>query len=745
MSRSPSEAVETSEEYEAAWHALFELLRGGKSLSGRERNVCFLNTGGSRFAWISTASGLDYIDDGRAVAATDWDLDGDVDLWFANRTGPRIRYADNRTGSGNGFLLLRLEGRKSNRDAIGARVEVTAAGGGPALIKTLRAGDAFISQSSKWLHFGLGGAGGIDRVVVRWPAGPAEEFGGLEVNGRYTLVEGSGRAAAWSRPRPAKTLIASEQKVPESTDRAGILLLAPVPAPTLSHARLDGTPATPAEREPKGPMLVNLWASWCSPCAAELSEFVKRREELEGAGLRILALSVDGLGKDPATGPEDVRRFLEKIGYPFDAGLAEPPLLDHMQAVFDTLVPNRRSLPVPTSFLINATGDIAAIYKGPVSVDQLLSDVSNLRATWDRRLALAVPFEGIWHSPPRPPFFEYLGPIGSRYLEAGYPDEAIAHYRKMLRHKPDDRSVNIVLADLLAGRGRSTEAADHYRAVIALDPADAEAHRGLGMVLASQGDQRGAIAEYREALRILPDDAATHSNLALALAHEGSEEEAIVHLDKALELDPGNILARINLGLALMRGGDMDGAVENLSRAVALQPDHAEAHYHLGLALARAGRGEGAVEQLSEAVRLKPDLSRAHYQLGIVLTALDSGKEAVEHYERALAIEPELLAAARNLAWLLATHGDPAVRDGEEAVRLARQVCEATRFEQPLELDVLAAAYAEAKRFGEAVETARKAIDLARAGGQSQLVDRLSQHLLLYESGRPLAASGAGR
>ena len=64
------------------------LLREGHSFSGHERNCVFLNDSGNRFSDISAVSGLDFPDDGRGVSVTDWDHDGDLDVWLANRTGP---------------------------------------------------------------------------------------------------------------------------------------------------------------------------------------------------------------------------------------------------------------------------------------------------------------------------------------------------------------------------------------------------------------------------------------------------------------------------------------------------------------------------------------------------------------------------------------------------------------------------------------------------------------------------------
>ena len=168
MAQSPEENPSTTEiiRYDLGWKAINSLLRSGRSLSGHERNCCFLNTRGQRFADVSAAAGLDFIDDGRVVALSDWDYDGDVDFWIANRSGPQIRYLRNNFGPGNHFVALALQGVRSNRDAIGARVTVIvhgSSGNTPSKqSQTLRAGEGYLSQSSKWLHFGLGDAKQID-------------------------------------------------------------------------------------------------------------------------------------------------------------------------------------------------------------------------------------------------------------------------------------------------------------------------------------------------------------------------------------------------------------------------------------------------------------------------------------------------------------------------------------------------------------------------------------------------------
>lgn len=740
MSHSPTEddGQAAARDYEAAWRALFRLLREGRSFSGRERNVCFLNTGGPRFGRISATSGLDYIDDGRALATTDWDHDGDLDMWLMSRTSPRIRFSRNNQRTGNHFLVVGLEGRDCNRDAIGARLELhfEEDEDGRKLIRTIRAGEGFLAQSSKWVHFGLGDATAIGKLVVRWPGGEPEEFTGLRADRRYRIVQGSGEARAQESRRRKPELAAAMPDIPAVTDRAGIFLLAPVPAPTLRFKDFDGRAA--ALPETSGPVLLNLWASWCRPCVAELEELTRRRAELQDKGVEVVALSVDGLGDDPATGPEDARAMLERLGFPFTGGWIEPATLDQLQLLYNVLLPNRRSLPVPTSFLINPGGEIAAIYKGPVAVERVLEDAGRLRATFEERLALAVPFAGRWNVAPAPPFFEYLDPIGAAFQESGYTGEAVAYYRHMLRYKPDHPIVNRRLGDLLAQLGESQQAVEHYRRSLAADPGSAEAHYGLGVVLDGAGQEREAVEHYRAALDLDPQHGPARNNLAVALARQGDHEEALANYRRVVSLEPENMLARLNLGLGLLKKGEIEEAVLQLGEAVRLDPAHADARYHLGRVLAQQGSITEAMTHLKEATRLKPDFTQAHVQIGRLHAQQGNGREAAREFGLALERQPGNLGAAQSLAWILATDPDPAVRDGAEAVRLARSVCEETRYEHPAALDTLAAAYAGTSRFGEAVETARKALELAQASGDQGFAEQIQRRLRLYEAGLPL-------
>jgi len=233
--------LDEAEDYNLAFESLFRLQAEGRSFSGHERNCVYLNTGGREFADISGTSGLNYPDDGRGVAIVDWDWDGDQDLWISNRSAPMVRFVRNDAPVDNHFLAIRLEGTQSNRDAIGARVEIEFEGEeAEHMAKTLYAGSGFASQSSKWLHFGLGSRTAIDRLEVHWPGGEKEIFADLKADRRYRIVEGSGRALV-ARTSPRDLDLTPAQIEPEPSATAGRVYFGRTQdMPEVSYRNWDG-------------------------------------------------------------------------------------------------------------------------------------------------------------------------------------------------------------------------------------------------------------------------------------------------------------------------------------------------------------------------------------------------------------------------------------------------------------------------------------------------------------------------
>jgi len=283
----------------------------------------------------------------------------------------------------------------------------------------------------------------------------------------------------------------------------------------------------------------------------------------------------------------------------------------------------------------------------------------------------------------------------------------------------------------------SDEVVEQYREALRLNPDYPVAHYNLAIALGEQGRTDEAILHCREAIRIAPHYAEAHNGLAVALLERGQTTESILHCREAIRFKPGYAEPHHNLGRAMERQGRTDEAMGEYLEALRINPNYADAHNDLAIILGVRGRTDEAIRHYEEALRARPDYAEAHTNLAIVLSWRGRMDEAVRHCREAIRANPEYADAYCYLALFLATDPDPGIRDGAEAVRLAEEGCRLTGRKDPLLLDALAAAYAEAGRFKEAAATAREAEALAWSLGKRQMSAQIQSRLRLYEAGQP--------
>ena len=172
-------------------HVYSQIANKKLHLKYREPKVLYRNLGNGRFEDVSAKAGAAILAEnlGRGCAFGDFDNDGDVDVIVNNLDGPPTLLR-NDGGSGNGSILVKCVGTKSNRSAIGARVRVTL--GEHAQIREVMSGSSYYSQSDLRLHFGLGRAAAADSLEVAWPSGLKETFKDLPAHHLFVLQETKG-------------------------------------------------------------------------------------------------------------------------------------------------------------------------------------------------------------------------------------------------------------------------------------------------------------------------------------------------------------------------------------------------------------------------------------------------------------------------------------------------------------------------------------------------------------------------
>jgi tetratricopeptide (TPR) repeat protein len=221
------------------------------------------------------------------------------------------------------------------------------------------------------------------------------------------------------------------------------------------------------------------------------------------------------------------------------------------------------------------------------------------------------------------------------------------------------------------------------------------------------GEADNAIEEYKNALELNPDNATAHLKIGYLLYNvKGMYEEGMAHLSEAMRLSPGDPRIHHDLGMALLHQGEYEQAVKYLSMALERMPrgldeqyNAANMQYRLGTALFHTGKFRESASHLSEAVRLDPNNARYHYMLAMSLAVQGKIDETVKHYTEAVRIDPDV-------------------------------------DKSPTLHDLLGMSYARAGQFQEAILSAKKALDLARAAGEEDLAREIEARIELYRQSK---------
>jgi thiol-disulfide isomerase/thioredoxin len=529
--------------YRQSLGRLNALLRHGGTLSGHEANCAFLNTQGKPFATVSSVTGFDFLDDARALALCDWDADGDVDVWVTNRTSPRVRFLRNDAPSQNHWLSLRLVGRTSNRDAIGARVEVVSSDqAGQTLVKSLRAGEGFLAQSSKSLHFGLGSSRAAPTVRVHWPGGSVQEFANLAVDRQYLLTQDEHAPRVWKRPAGKLAITPTPQPIEPPSQSARIVLSQRIPLPRFVCAPLRETASPLSASASRGPLLLNLWASWCAPCLEELQQLTRDQARLRAAGLNVFAICVDDVMRSAGDSDRSPAQVIEQLAFPFDAGRISAETLARLQTIHEMPLATHVDLPVPISFLLDRQQRVAIIYRGPVDSSTLLADVRQLELPDDAWRAVALPAPGRWNVVPRG---ASVLRIPRELVDRRQLDDALEYVQRNQALLRDDREfpkLLVWMGDELLAAGRIESGLQQYRAALAIDSQYLIAMNNLAWQLATHPDESirdgsQAVHWAEHAARLTRHgDAGVLDTLAAAYAEAGRFADAVNAVDRARQL-----------------------------------------------------------------------------------------------------------------------------------------------------------------------------------------------------------------
>lgn len=319
----------------------------GFSFSGYERDPLYLSLGGKKFTDISGVSGIDSVTDGRAGVFADFDNDGDLDVFSTTIQNNSHLLFRNNVGQNKHYLRVVLEGdSKTGRDAFGAVVRVKTSAG--ILTKIKSGGSGFISQHDPRLTFGLGSDKRALSVEVTWTNGIKESFPGEPAAGSTILLrQGSGKSIAMKIPVSKL----SDPLTKTEVIARGLHIGIGKPLPEFSLRKLDGSESSMRrELKPGRKTLINIWATWCIPCAAEMPELEKLREKFSANGIDLIGLNVD------AEANTDVRGYIAKKNVSYPVLIGGTTAIEKLYATDE--------LTVPLTILVDENGIVTDLIPG---------------------------------------------------------------------------------------------------------------------------------------------------------------------------------------------------------------------------------------------------------------------------------------------------------------------------------------------------------------------------------------------
>jgi Flp pilus assembly protein TadD len=473
-------AASSDAAYESGWDQLSRAVHEKYSEAGHQPNVFYVRHG-DKYYDFSGVSGLDVAEDSRAFAVTDFDGDGNLDLVLKSRLGPQVRLFQNACGHSRKSIAFCLRGMKSNRDAIGARIEVDGK------VKFVAAGSGYLSQHSKVIHFGLSDRETAQLIRISWPSGRIQGFRALAAGYRYEIEEGSQhtKAAAFA---PRVELPAGATTGDNETHFADTWLLKPVPLP-------EQTPG---------------------PAFLRLSNLTGERASWYSLFCRYL-FDLRADVKLPVWFLVDDRSRAHKIYFspPDPADL--PRLKDRDRLTL--------ALPAPGRY-----------YREPER---------NYTALGAAFAAAGHPEQALRYLEEAPQDNSHvLFAIGKIHLQAQRWDRARKSFEKGLALSPDSADAWNSLGAVEVGSNNLPAALRHFQRALEARRDYAPAIENLAALYASAGKSNDAIAAWRYGIEVAPDHESFYLNLATFYHSLDNRDAARSLLESLLARNPANARAK---------------------------------------------------------------------------------------------------------------------------------------------------------------------------------------------------------
>jgi tetratricopeptide (TPR) repeat protein len=332
-----------------------------------------------------------------------------------------------------------------------------------------------------------------------------------------------------------------------------------------------------------------------------------------------------------------------------------------------------------------------------------------------------------------PSFLEAWQLLAAALFERGEFSKAGDAFRKLLEEQPENATLHLALAEVLASEDKYDEALEQIEKAMELEPESTQGLLLRARLRAAREDVDGALSDLDEALGINASDVTALLIRAELYLFQDKLTESREDVERALQARPGlvmGIILRSRISAAERRYGD---AIRDIELLVQNDPQNVDFKLQLAAFYNADDRPRKAIEILTSVLEEDSENWRALRSRGDARLSIGEHAEAIKDYDVALKLQPEDSGLLNNLAWVLATSPEDELRDGQRALELATKACELTDYEEAHILSTLASAYAELGDFETAIKWSEKAVE----AGEGETVEQLKEELQSYHEEKP--------
>jgi enediyne biosynthesis protein E4 len=550
----------------------------------------------------------------RGAAFGDLFNDGHIDIVVSDYASA-AHLLRNESGGRHHWIELLLQGTRSNRDAIGARIKLTT-GDGRVEYRTVSTAGSYASANDRRVAFGLGEEAGIREISIHWPSGAVQRLENLQPDQVLRIVEANQQAGV-------RRSGSGTQKKPINQDSSLQSGTYTLEIQSLIFPHNHGLPirwvSGQTENRQYQAGLALLREGKIGEAVEIFRAIVERNPDFVDAHYA-LGVALTRLGREHF--PEAIDEFLEVLRQrPEDidarvdlssimAKEGDPPAAAEQLNQAIRLAPANADLYIllgKSKLDINEFSQAITSFRKAVELNPKLSAAHYgiglslskqhdlVHATEEFRTALSM-------NPHDPFSFLELGKID---LQKGDLPNAEKLFQEALRLRPGFAEALAELGKVYQRENASQKAEEAFREALRLQPGYSEASYGLALLLRSQGRNEEAKpyfakVEAREQAKTQAGKANALNSEGMKDAAEGKLNEALAAFEKALAIDPSFFMAAYNQGVVLARMGEDSKAATAFRTAIRLRPDFVMGHYGLGILLRKMG-DPGAEEELAKA------------------------------------------------------------------------------------------------------------------------------------------------